>query len=149
MISITIPGTPVAQGRARATTIGGHAHMYDPAKSRDYKNYIRTIALQVKPEKLLEGALRLEIDIYRDIPKSFSKKKRQQAIRGLLRPTTKPDASNYAKLAEDALTGIIWHDDSQIVELLVRKWYSENPQVLIEVMEMDKLVTYTIEPDES
>lgn len=37
MIEFTIYGEPVAQGRPRATTINGMVRMYDPKKSRDFK----------------------------------------------------------------------------------------------------------------
>jgi hypothetical protein len=40
-IRFTIYGQPVAQGRARAVIVAGHARYLDPAKSRDYKQYGR------------------------------------------------------------------------------------------------------------
>lgn len=133
MIKFTVLGDPVAQGRPRATAINGRARMYDPGKSRDYKNYLRLVASEYAPEKPLEGALDVRIDIYRQIPKSFSRKKIQQAEEGLLRPTTKSDVDNYAKTVMDALNKIIWVDDSQIVSLIANKWYSGKPRVEIEV----------------
>jgi Holliday junction resolvase RusA-like endonuclease len=32
-------------------------------------------------------------------------------------PTGRPDLSNLVKLAEDALTGLVWQDDDQVVRL--------------------------------
>lgn len=38
-------------------------------------------------------------------------------------PTTRPDVLKLARAAEDALTGIVWRDDSQIVdERLLKVW---------------------------
>ncbi|WP_209121529.1 RusA family crossover junction endodeoxyribonuclease [Alkalihalobacillus sp. BA299] len=136
MISFTIYGEPIAQGRPRATTINGQARLYDPMKSRDYKQYVKLVASENKPEKLLEGEIELIVDIYKPIPKSMPKYKRKMAIEGQLRPTTKPDVDNYVKGIKDGLSGIIWHDDKQVVSLTVRKWYSEIPRVEVKVSDL-------------
>ena len=47
--------------------------------------------------------------------RAYLKKKQLQALDGTLRPTTKPDTSNYVKGAEDALEGIVFANDSAIV----------------------------------
>lgn len=54
---------------------------------------------------------------------------------GFIRPTTKPDIDNVQKAVMDALTGVWYVDDSQIVESHVGKWYSENPRVEVTVEE--------------
>ncbi|WP_041848247.1 RusA family crossover junction endodeoxyribonuclease [Caldibacillus thermoamylovorans] len=136
MIKFTVYGEPIAQGRPRATTINGHVRMYDPKKSRDYKNYIRLAASEHKPEKLLEGPLSMKVKIYRPSLKSFSKKKAEMAEKGKLRPVTKPDTDNYVKAIKDALKSVIWKDDSQVVELHASKYYSQNPRIEIEIKEL-------------
>lgn len=136
MIKFTVYGEPVAQGRPRATTMNGHVRMYDPKKSRDYKNYIRLAASEHKPEKLLEGPLSMKVKIYRPSLKSFSKKKAEMAEKGELRPVTKPDTDNYIKAIKDALKSVIWKDDSQVVELHASKYYSQNPRIEIEIKEL-------------
>jgi len=136
MISFTVYGEPVAQGRPRFTTVGEFPRAYDPAKSRNYKDYVRLVATEHKPDKPLEGPLELHVTVLRSIPKSFSRKKADAAERGEIRPTTKPDADNYLKSVKDALNGIIWRDDSQIVRVVVEKYYSINPRIEIDVREM-------------
>ena len=69
------------------------------------------------------------INAYFAIPKSFSKKKQQEAKDGLIRPTVKPDCDNIAKNINDALNGIVYPDDKQIIRLEVNKYYSENERV--------------------
>ncbi|WP_419882767.1 RusA family crossover junction endodeoxyribonuclease [Peribacillus sp. B-H-3] len=141
MIQFTVYGEPVAQGRPRATTINGQVRMYDPAKSRDFKKYVQVVASQHKPKTLLEGPLQLFVRVYKPSLKSFSKKKKAAAECGDLRPTTKPDVDNYVKGIKDALNKVIWQDDSQVVELHVSKWYSENPrvEVMVKPFEMQQL----------
>ena len=51
-------------------------------------------------------------------------------------PTTKPDVLKLARAVEDALTGIVWKDDAQIVAEVLRKRYSDNPGCLIHVREV-------------
>jgi Holliday junction resolvase RusA-like endonuclease len=137
MIQFTVYGEPVAQGRPRATNINGHIRMYDPKKSRDFKDYVRLVASEHRPEKLLEGPISLVVKVYKPTLKSFSKKKKAAAEAGQLRPTSKPDVSNYLKLIEDALTGVIWKDDSQIIDCSISKYYSETPRTEIQIKEMD------------
>lgn len=136
-IQFTVLGEPVAQGRPRATTVNGHIRMYDPQKSNDFKKYVKLVASQYAPKKLLEGPLKMKVVVFRPSLKSFSQKKKREAEAGILRPTTKPDVDNYVKGVKDALKLVIWKDDSQVVDLQVSKFYSENPrvEVMIEALE--------------
>lgn len=137
MVEFIIPGNPVPQARPRAGKRGSKIVMYDPKESKEYKQYVALIAKQHAPKTLLEGALSVRIKIYREIPKSTTKKDRALIFEGIKRPVTKADTSNYVKGIEDALNGIIYKDDSQIVDLYASKFYSDNPRVEIEVREID------------
>nr|WP_243432759.1 RusA family crossover junction endodeoxyribonuclease [Lysinibacillus sphaericus] len=53
--------------------------------------------------------------------------------RGELRPTTKPEADNLINGIKDGCNKVIWHDDSQIVEMNVRKFYSEQPRAEVTI----------------
>jgi Holliday junction resolvase RusA-like endonuclease len=53
------------------------------------------------------------------------------------RPTAKPDALKLARGVEDALTKIIWVDDSQIVDEHLSKVFGERPGVEIEIKECE------------
>ena len=52
-----------------------------------------------------------------------------------IKPTKKPDADNIAKAVCDALNGIAYKDDSQVVDLTVRKYYSKFPRVQVFISE--------------
>ncbi len=45
----------------------------------------------------------------------------------------KIDADNVAKACLDALSGVVWRDDSQVQRLLVEKIAAEPPRILIEI----------------
>lgn len=139
MIAFTIYGEPVAQGRPRAgKSFDGTLVMFDPAKSRDYKRYVAMIASQHKPPALLTTAVTLTVKVYRPIPSKYmTKPKLAQIERGTLRPTSKPDLSNYIKGVEDAIESIILKNDSQVVDYSGSgKWYSDNPRIEIEIREL-------------
>ncbi|MFS0593972.1 RusA family crossover junction endodeoxyribonuclease [Cytobacillus horneckiae] len=136
MIKFTVFGEPVAQGRPRATTINGKVRMYDPAKSKNFKEYVRLVASQNRPPELLTGPLVMSVIVFKPVLKSFSIKKVAAAEGGELRPVTKPDVDNYVKGIKDALKSVIWKDDSQVVDLLVSKYYSQNPRVEITIQQL-------------
>lgn len=115
--------------------------MYDPAKSKDFKKYVKLVASQHRPDQLLEGPLKLTVRIFKPTLKSFSKKKAAAAEEGTLRPTTKPNVDNYVKGVKDALKQVIWQDDSQVVDLSVSKFYSATPrvEVMVETIELQQI----------
>lgn len=65
------------------------------------------------------------------VPKSWSKRKQADALAGQLMPTTKPDLDNCVKAIFDAVNGIVWTDDVQVVGLRVRKVYGATPGVQV------------------
>lgn len=136
IIQFEIPGQPVAQGRPRASTRGGFVKMYDPPESKRYKQHVRSAAIPYAPKEPLEGPLEVRMTFYRRTLKSFTKKEEREAADGILRPTTRPDSSNYIKGVEDALNGLMWKDDSQIVTLIAEKYYSDEPRVFVEIIEL-------------
>lgn len=131
--SIMIPGDAVPQGRPRVVRIGGRTIAYDPPKSKAYKARVRQYAARNAPKEPLEGAVTLGVQIFRSVPKSWSKKKHEAAYAGLIWPTTKPDVSNIVKGIEDALNGIWYKDDSQIVHEYSMKQYAREPGVIVKM----------------
>jgi Holliday junction resolvase RusA-like endonuclease len=138
MIKITIPGEAVPQGRPRFSTRGGFPRAYDPAKSREFKSYVRLLAAQaMNGAPPIEGAVSLVVVIYRAIPKSFSKRKRHLALEGEVLPVTKSDLDNVVKSLTDAITGVIFRDDAQIVDLHACKLYDNTPRTEIQIAEVN------------
>jgi len=70
------------------------------------------------------GPLEATFSISVAIPKSFTGEKRKRIEEGKLFPTSKPDIDNVVKLLCDAMNGVVYGDDMQIVDLYVNKAYA-------------------------
>lgn len=132
-IKIIIPGVPVPKARPRVTR-GGFT--YTPKKTRDYEQLVKDI-YSLKGEYLGESAIVAEIDLYFPIPKSYLKKRRQAILNGEEKYIKKPDLDNCIKSILDALNGIAYKDDSQIIEIRVRKSYTDQePRAEVRLLEV-------------
>lgn len=111
-LTFSIVGAPVPWARARVSRAARH---FTPPKQRHYMTVLRSIMQQAVSEsnwlKSKTLPLRVEILCVFERPKSNKTVAHVQ----------KPDASNLAKIVEDAGNGIAWHDDAQITALTVRK----------------------------
>jgi Holliday junction resolvase RusA-like endonuclease len=137
LVTFRVDGVPVAKGRPRATAVNGSPRLYTPAKTRAYEDLVRIEAAMAMGSRMpFDGEVTLTVTAMVPIPASFSKRKRTSAASGILRPTTRPDADNYAKAALDGCNGILFRDDAQVTDLIVRKRYAAEP-CLIVTMEVE------------
>jgi len=128
-ITIVIGGPPTAKGRPRMTRRG---FAYTPAATRKYEAHGRLAAqLAMDGRPPIGAPCRAEIMIDLPVPQSWSTKRRDAALCGDIRPTSRPDADNYIKAALDAINKIVVADDSLIIELSARKRYAAVPQLTI------------------
>lgn len=123
---VTIPGLPVAQGRPKACIRGGHAAVYDPAKSRSWKGMAQVHMQQAASEivapwrtPVYAAGLPLRVTIEAVWPQPIGAPKREHGLRRMR--TSKPDADNVGKAVLDAGNGVLWADDSQVAVLVVLK----------------------------
>ena len=123
-ITVTIPGTLRGKARPRVTKAG---HAYTPAATVSAEAWVRQCTLDQVGQPCLDGALWVRLGIAFAVPASWSKKKRAAALVGTIQPTGKPDIDNLVKTIGDALNGILWRDDSQIVDLRAAKFYANEP----------------------
>lgn len=134
-ISFTVPGTPVAKGRPKFARRGNFVKAYTPEKTANYETLVGWYAKEAMGDdyNLMEGPLKVEIFATVEIPASWSKKKREMALNGDIYPTTKPDLDNLCKGLLDAMNGIVYADDKQVVILEARKIYGSIPRVFVQV----------------
>lgn len=125
---------PVAQGRPRFNKLSGRA--YDPIKSKNFKRAVAILTRVKFKQKPFKKPIKITAKFYRPIPVSASKKRRKLMEKGDILPQTKPDVDNYFKGFTDALNGLIYEDDNQLVEIHAYKFYSNNPRIELEVEEI-------------
>ena len=130
---------PVEQARPRATRMGRGIRLYDPKKVSVYKKQLAMMCKFQYKQAPLAGPLKVEINFFRHVQSSVSKKERKLRLSGSHRPVVKPDTDNYIKSTLDGLNGLLWEDDNQIVDLIAHKYYSDNPRVEIEVTQLNEL----------
>ena len=129
-VDFTIDGEPKGKARPRMNTRTGKA--YTPDDTRMYEDYVKLL-YRSKLKHYFEGYVRLTVKAYYRIAKSDSKKIKEQKKANILRPSKKPDIDNVVKLIADSLNDIAYKDDTQIVEMLAIKYFSETPRVEVTI----------------
>lgn len=127
-LEIHIPGQPFRQKRHRT----GKNGRYDP--SAGDKATIQKNLLFYKPVAPMAGPVIVRIEAYFQTPLSWSGAK-QERHEGKYRPKT-PDTDNIVKILFDAMNGMIWEDDKQVVSSKVDKYYSTKPRTIIRIKEL-------------
>jgi len=122
VIRLTVPVVPVAQPRQRHAVIAGRVRNYTPA-DHPVNAYKAALILAAKQQgaRPLDGPLRVIVRFYLPRPKRLMRKKDPS---GPIPHTSRPDIDNLLKSTADALRGLVWHDDAQVVVTQAEKWYA-------------------------
>lgn len=128
MITFRIDVAPRGKGRPRF----GRGHAFTDPKTKAYETAVAFAArVAMAGRQMLDGPIHLHLTAFMPIPQSWSKKKQDAAVQGIVRPTTTPDADNVLKALADSCNGIVWKDDAQIVEATIVKQYSTSPALVV------------------
>lgn len=136
-VSFFITGKPVGKGRPRF----GNGRTYTPKATADYEKLVRQCYLDAGGRKL-SGYVAFEFRALYPIPKSkdrryVTKKDRELMRAGRILPDAKPDGDNIEKIILDALTGIAFDDDKQVVRCFGwSKMYSDQAGVWVRIGEL-------------
>ena len=131
MIEFTIPGEVRGKQRPRATRQG---RVYTPSETVNAEAFIRMIAAEAMAGRMpLDGPVILTLDIRVGVPASYSKRRREAALANEIAPVKKPDLDNVVKLISDALNGITFRDDKQIVLLVAGKKFAEQAETKVTI----------------
>jgi Holliday junction resolvase RusA-like endonuclease len=135
MYRFTVPGEPMGKGRPRVTKHGS----YTPIDTQNYEALVKQMFSIRYPgnDPVRDVPLSVKICAYFSVPASAPVKKKQAMLEGMIRPTKRPDIDNIAKIITDALNKIAYHDDAQIVDIKVEKYYSLTPRVEIRIERWD------------
>lgn len=132
MISFTVQTKPVPQARprffVRHSGFRTHVGAYNPKQCKSFKEAIAWHARIKAMEVGLKGVLTGPISISLIFQMGQNGKE--------VYHTKRPDLDNLAKAVKDALKGIIYADDSQIVEAHLYKQYGE-PGINITIKQLE------------
>ncbi len=83
----------------------------------------------------------LELSLYFTVPRPGGHLGRTGKLRPSAPPypARKPDVTKLVRAVEDAATGLLWHDDAQIVSQTACKRYGPKPGVLIHCRRLEAL----------
>ena len=138
-ISFTVLGEPQGKGRPRFARRGGYTVTYTPKKTASYEEKVKSeYMVQCNGVRFDDNTdLEMSVIAYFKIPSSVNKATKSDMIEWRKFPRKKPDVDNILKIVADGLNGVAYKDDVQIVKASVRKYYSTEPRVEIEIC--DKL----------
>ena len=120
-IEFKVPGKPKGKGRPRFS--GGHA--YTPKETKQAEEEIAWYYRQEAQGKVFDGPICMQVRMVFPIPKRATVAEKERMRCGEIKPLIKPDADNCLKLCADALNGVAWSDDKQIVYAAVMKGYAK------------------------
>lgn len=150
ILAVSIKGPPVQWARARVgggaeTGVGRQRSFHTAPAQKRYKGLVRDegrlAMLTAKARRQHDGKpvplgtpVIFEALVFLPIPSSFTRSEEAAALAGELRPTGKPDLDNWVKLPMDALEGIVYANDSQVVGFgNSGVWYSNKPRLELHV----------------
>lgn len=138
MIDFTAYCTPQPQGSSRAFVIKGKARITSAnAKLKPYRENVRTHAGQAVWDTGFWSSFHGDPYFAKHLPVRLTVEftfRKPYSVKNRLQPVVKPDLDKLVRATGDALTGVIYHDDAQVVEITARKLYGavESVRVIAE-----------------
>lgn len=135
-VTIVIPGDAKGKQRPRFSTQSGRA--FTPSATRTREGIIASLAMDAMAGRpIITASVEMELTATLPMPKSWPKKRQVAAMAGTERPAKKPDLDNIAKLVWDALNGIVYADDAQVVRLKATKVYGATATTVVTIRPLD------------
>lgn len=120
---VTVSGKIRGKGRPRFARNGV---IYTPTETKLYERLIRDKFIESYGEVRTENKVEVMIAASFNIPKSWSKRKKSEAVNKYA--PVKPDIDNIVKIVLDSLNGVAYADDKQVVRILAEKIYREDEE---------------------
>lgn len=128
----TVKGQPKGKERPRFTKNG---HVYTPESTRIYEEEIKIRYKEKYKNEMLDGKIAVEVFINKK-PASYLGIRKYNKLLGKY-CNIKPDTDNVVKAVLDALNGIAYADDKNVVELYAVKKYSTESSVVVRLYELE------------
>lgn len=125
-IMFQVHGLPAPQGSTRAFVVKGKPIITSTAKGLSaWRRLVADVAQDFAPEQPWQGPVGIDLHFGLPKPKSAPKTRR-------VWPDKRPDLDKLTRAVLDALTYVVFADDSQVVEIRATKDYGA-PGVAVEV----------------
>jgi len=135
-VEFVVYGHPATAGSKRAFAIrrdgkftGRVAVADDSRRTKSWQSLVADAAYPHAPASFFaREPLRLAVAFYLQRPRAhFGTGRNAERVRDTApaRPAKRPDLLKLTRAIEDALTGVLWHDDAQVCEQLLSKHYAE------------------------
>lgn len=134
MLIIEIHSTPKPQKQTRFHLQKGKFFASDPSKTE--KEQIQWQVRPYAPQNPFTGPIHLELTFLLPIPTTATKIMKKGMSNGIVHHLKRPDIDNLSYLIVNALKGIIYEDDCQIVDLNLHKRYGEEAKTIVKVWEI-------------
>jgi len=121
VIHLTFYLEPVPKAAPRTTFGDGSVRTYNPDKTTQAMAFIKSSAISWANENGVTSFPIYEARLPLLMSATFVKSRPKSLPKRVTMPTVMPDLSNYIKLLEDALKGVIFFDDGQIVGMMCEK----------------------------
>jgi len=136
-LSFSVPGEVRGKGRPRIVKIGSFSRLAADAKTVNYENLVALMATEAMERAgmgagYFDGPVEVAMVAAFVPPTSTPKKLLPLMLSGQHPPAKKPDLDNIVKVL-DALNGLVWRDDAQVVKLSASKIYAERPWLRIHI----------------
>lgn len=130
MPEVHVRGHVVGKGRPRFVRNGNRVGVFTPDATVEAERAIAAawVGLGARPI-LRPNAVELQVEARLARPKMHFRTARghEQEVKpnAPARPTVKPDLDNLVKTVKDALNGVAWEDDAQVVYIDAHKFYAK------------------------
>lgn len=130
-VKFVIPGPCVAKARPRFSNKTGR--VYTPNNTHKYEKLVK----ECYDNKYFfdDDFIEINITIKVEVPKSYGKQKREDALNGKIYPT-KGDLDNFVKTITDGLNGTAFKDDRYIFGINAKKIFAEEAETIVEINSM-------------
>ena len=138
-MQFTIYGKPKGKDRPRF----GQGRTYTAPATKEYEDRVKFEYARQCRNRRFEGNISIDVVAYIEPPKSWSNKKREDAI-GKYCPTGS-DTDNILKIIMDGMQGVAYENDKRVVSVTCQRFYAEQSRVVVSINAADELVGNRLE----
>lgn len=142
-VTFTVAGVAIPAGSKRAFFKKGGGRPIvtdDNPRTKSWQGRVADAATEAMDGPLLAGPLELILTFTVPRPQGhYGTGRNAGTVRqsAPLFPVVKPDVTKLVRAVEDALTGIVWRDDAQVISQHASKVYGEPASCAVEVLSLE------------